>query len=521
MKSPITKFAAAAVVIIVVMFVLQNGSVDIASTTYAQMRKNMQKMPWVHVIIKGTKGTQGEKYYAEMEQWFSDEAQVLAMKKPDGELEFSDYKKGKSYVYDPNAELISLSFINQNNYSKRAIPLQNGIDSMLSMLTKQGATINHRPGRFEGKEVEIYEIQYRLENMSMNGKMYVDSKSRLPIYGEYETTDAHGNHGNAEMRFEFPESGPKNIYDIGAPISAQAPSQDLEEVMDVYRAYRQNSPQNYIAIVTEDQWYNKIRYVDIIYNDGKTQRKEKLSTDDFKQRWIEYSIREDVPFTEMLELARKSGGEYHSISLYLDGKLYWLGREKDGPWKISEQRSPGPNRLSKKDDLAGLGWPLFSNMQNEGTVIENDHSRENNLICIQQLRQGEKILRDDKYYAYMPCKYLYYLNPMRDYICERFEYHRMRNAPWQEDDSWLEGVDPNRLLPILDNIGITEVTDYRQTENGRWYPWKIEFRLSSYDPDVRTFRPFSLHDVKTIYLNTEPSFPEGIFDPNNLPKKNK
>jgi len=514
MKSRITKLAAAALVIIAVMFVLQNGSVDIANTVYAQIRANMQKMPWVHVIVRGTH----EGKYVEMEQWFSDEAQVIAFKKPDGELEFSDYKKGKQYIYDPNAQTISLSFINKSDYPKVTISLQNGIDSMLSMLNQQETTINHHSGQFEGEEVEIYEIQYQLKKVVIEGKIYVNPKSRLPIYGQYKATDADGKQANARMHFEFPESGPKNIYDIGAPVTAKAPSKDLQEVFDIYRACRQNSPKRYIAIVTEDNWYNKIRYVDVIYEDGNIQRKEKLSTDDFKKQWLEYSSRKDVSFAEMLELARKGGSEHNSISLYVDRKLYWLYGKKDGPWKISEQRSSRLNPLAR-DDLAGLGWPLYSNMQNDGALIENEHSRKSNLICIQQLHQGEKMPEGHPDTVHKPRKYLYYLNPRRDYICERIERHSIRNAPWQKDDSWLEGVDPNEVHP--DTIGITEVTEYRQTENGQWYPRKIEFRISSYNSDIGEFRPSSLHNIKTVYLNTDPIFPEGIFDPNNLPKEDE
>jgi len=507
MKSRVSKIAAAAVVLIVVIFVLHNGKVHIASTIYAQMRADMQKMPWVHVIVRSTH----EGKDVEMKQWFSDEAQIIAMKKPDDELEFSDYKKGIKYVYDPIAQSISLSFINKGDYSKSAISLQNGIDSMLSMLNQQEATINHHSGQFEREEVEIYEIQYQLKKMSMNGKIYVNPKNRLPIYGQYQVTDADGNQANAQMRFEFPEIGPKDIYDIGAPVTAKAPSKDLQEVFDIYRACRQNSPKRYIAIVTEDNWYNKIRYVDVICEDGNIQRKEKISTDDLKQQWIEYSSRTEVSFADLLELARKGGREYYSISLYFDGKSYRAFRNKNEPWKISEaRRASGPNRLAK-DDLAGLGWPLFSNMQNDGTVIENDHSRENNLICIQQLRQGEKM--------HMPSKYLYYINPRRDYICERIEYYSIKDAPWQKDDSWLEGIDPNELHH--DTFNITEVTEYRQTENGQWYPWKIEFRISSYNSDIGEFRPSTLHNIKTVYLNTDPIFPEGIFDPNNLPKEDE
>ncbi len=507
-KSRIIKIAAAAAVLVVAVFILHNGKVDMASTVYAQMRDNMQKMPWLHIIVNAN--LEGKD--AQMEQWYSDEFQVIAIKKPDGELEFSDYKKGIRYEYDPNAQFINISFINQNDYSKRAIPLQNGIDSMLSMLNQQEATITHSLGQFEGKDIEIYEVRYQMKKMVVEGRIYVNPENRLPIYCKYRVTDGDGNRSNAQMRYEFPGSGPKNIYDIGAPISAKAPPQDLQEVLEAYISHRKNIPQRYIAIVTEDQWYNKIRFLDVIYKDGQTQRKEKRSTDEFKQQWMEYSGQTDVPFADLLELAQKGGNEYNTISLCVDGKSYWAYRSKNQPWKISEQPSSGPNRLAN-DDLAGLGWPIYSNMQNEGVIIENDYSLEHNLICIELTEQA----RVTQQSVHTPSKRLCYLNPKRDYICERIEYYSIQNASWQKDRSWLEGVDPDELH--RDTRNITEVTEYQQTEGGKWYPWKIEFIISSYDSDINAFDPYTLHNLKTVYLNTDPNFPEGIFDPNNLPKE--
>ncbi|MBN2181406.1 MAG: zf-HC2 domain-containing protein, partial [Sedimentisphaerales bacterium] len=324
MKSPIIKIAAAAVIIIAAAIILHNGSIDLAGTTYAQMRENIRKMPWVHIITQGI--YEGQE--VEMEQWFSDEESIIALKKPGGELGFSDYKKGRRYIYDPNTRVISLSFIEPSEYPKNAIPLQNGIDSMLSMLTQQQADIVHRSGRFQGEKVEIYDLEYKVGKITINGRINVDPRSRLPISCEYESTDDEGNQATAWMRFEFPEKGPKNIYDIGAPDSAKAPDGDLQDVLETYLSHRNNCPQRYIAIVTEEQWYDKIRYLDIIFNDGKTQSKEKLSTDEFKEQWMKYAGQKDVSFDDMLELAQKGGNEYSHISLYTDGKSYWTYRSK-------------------------------------------------------------------------------------------------------------------------------------------------------------------------------------------------
>ena len=53
-----------------------------------------------------------------LEQWYSDEERIIALKTPDGELGFSDYNKGKRYIYDPDTKEISISFIEQSDYSK-------------------------------------------------------------------------------------------------------------------------------------------------------------------------------------------------------------------------------------------------------------------------------------------------------------------------------------------------------------------------------------------------------------------
>ena len=513
MKRPITKLAAAAVIVIAAILILSKDSIDITSTVYAQMRENIKKMPWVHIATIGVH----EGKEVRLEQWYSDEERIIALKTPDGELGFSDYNKGKRYIYDPDTKEISISFIEQSDYSKNAIPLQDGIDSMLSLLTQSGASINQLSGEFESQRALIYDVQYKINEIDMNGRFYVNPKSLLPKYCEYIATDKQGNQTRAQMRFDFPANGPQNIYDIGAPVSVKAPSEDLQDVFDTYMAYRKNSPSRYIAIVTENQWYDKIRYFDIIYNNERIQCKEKYSTDDLKDQWVKFSEQEDVPFQDLLELAWKAeGNEYHSISLFTGDKLYWAYQSEDQPWKLSEQPSSRLN-LYARDDLAGLGWPIYSDMQNTGTIIEDEYSRKNNLICIQLLKQGEKLPEGHPDTVHLPSKHLFYLNPQRDYICERIEMYMIKDAPWQKDKSWLEGVDTSKLVP--DSRNLTEVTKYRQTESGLWYPYKIEFRVSDYDSSTKDFEPYSFNNVKTVYLETNPTFPKGIFDPNTLPKE--
>ena len=55
MKSPITKLAAAAMIIIAVLIVINkfDGSIDGTTPTFAQSVEAMKKMPWLHQISRG------------------------------------------------------------------------------------------------------------------------------------------------------------------------------------------------------------------------------------------------------------------------------------------------------------------------------------------------------------------------------------------------------------------------------------------------------------------------------------
>ena len=215
MKSNITKFAAAAVIIIAVLYALNNRSVNITSNVYAEITENMQEMPWVHIRTIIEYPTIDERI-AEVHLWYSNNEQVIGMK-DSARAKISYYQNEKKYDYDSDTNSITVSSIDQSDYSNILINLKKGFDSWIKQFSQsnQGDEINHYSGEFEGEEVEIYETQ---EDRG-SGKMYVNSASRLPIYAEF--TDTYkGNHGNVQFRFDFPESGPKDIYDLGVPRDA-------------------------------------------------------------------------------------------------------------------------------------------------------------------------------------------------------------------------------------------------------------------------------------------------------------
>ena len=209
-KSKITKLAAAAVIIIIILLSLHDSSVDITSNVYAEITENMQEMPWVYIRMIIEYPTIDERI-AEVDLWYSNNEQIIGMK-DSLRVKFSYYQNEKKYDYDPDTNSITVSSIDQSDYSNILINLKEGFDSWIKQYGQQGVEINHYLGEFEGEKVEIYETQEERGS----GKIYVNLVSRLPIYAEF--IDTHqGNQGNVQFHFEFPESGPRDIYDLGVP----------------------------------------------------------------------------------------------------------------------------------------------------------------------------------------------------------------------------------------------------------------------------------------------------------------
>ncbi len=206
-------FIIIVVIIIAILLILNNSSIDITSNVYAEITENMQEMPWVHIRIISEYPTIDERI-AEVDIWYSNNEQVIGMK-DSIRVKFSYYQNEKKYDYDPDTNSITVSSISEADYSNSLINLKEGFDSWLKQYDQQGAEINHYLGEFEGEKVEIYETQEERGS----GKIYVNSVSRLPIYAEFIDT-YKGNQGNVQFHFEFPESGPKDIYDLGVPRDA-------------------------------------------------------------------------------------------------------------------------------------------------------------------------------------------------------------------------------------------------------------------------------------------------------------
>lgn len=510
-KSPITKLAAAAVIIVAVVLGVYTFVGDGTAVALADIIENMKKMPWMHMVSEGfERGVKGTG-----EQWVAFESKIWIWKNADGTVVYFDYGKHENYTYDPCSQSITISYLHEDKPSVEFSSALSVLEKMVEMFTQQGATITQELGKYKGKVVETHEILLSQNGASSELQLYVDRQNHLLLAGVVKGVDTSGNVVMAgDIEFEYPETGPSSIYDLGVPASAKIinhlPPRDVLELLQEYKRRRESFSDQHVAIVT-------IRYaksaraisnpLKITYRNGDLMKTEHRSAKKYGD-WIEYSNEVGTTFDSLLEWwTNNDNSKLTEVYLY-EGKYdyYVYGL----PGNLKSYRTEGHNPNHKGID--GIGWPNISLWFAPGRdvkIVETQYSKSNKLVCIELLLSGS--VDPSGKYVSLPKRWLYYINPQRDYLCERRESYSQRRASWQKDGSWLADVDSEKIP--ADSYHINEITEFAQTDARQWYPKKIK---STWCND--TSKAKQRQSFQTIYLKTNPKFPKGIFDPENLPK---
>jgi hypothetical protein len=210
--------------------------------------------------------------------------------------------------------------------------------------------------------------------------------------------------------------------------------------------------------------------------------------------------------------------QLESVDLF-DGKYRHQVRMEDDKYKRLPKLLTLGSDYRGDDDLADFGLPVFllnelsstTTEQGQLEIVTNEYSKQENLICLEKKSQG-KIAKDstDTLWATPPKRIAYYLNPERDYICQRYEQEEAFDAAWQIDKAWLENAKDQNFKKQSPYSRTREIIEYGQTAEGKWYPNEIKM-WRPFDPDEHV-------QIRRIFLKTNPEFPEDIFDAGNLPK---
>jgi hypothetical protein len=221
MKNPITKLAAAVVIITAIMLGMYalTGSVDGTSITMAQVRQAMQNIDWIQMV--------GRAAEENILSWYSFASKVQIHVDDQGRIVYFDFNAGKRLVWNPGSQDIYESPIDGGRQFAGGVSnIFEGLTSTFDSIEAKGDyKVTRELGTYKGQEVEIWTAR-RVKGKAAPTRteiftMYIDVNKKLPI----AAMDVKGAEGDIQLtndvEFKYPETGPADIYDAGAPRSAQ------------------------------------------------------------------------------------------------------------------------------------------------------------------------------------------------------------------------------------------------------------------------------------------------------------
>jgi hypothetical protein len=520
MASRLTKLTAAVILIAAALLGVHylNGTV-VKAVEFSEIIKAMQQVSWMHATVTGFERRPG----GSDEHWVGFESRIQATKRANGNAIFMSEKNHQQWEYDPNSDTITISHL-------EAFPIDLPSPAMIlttihKLFEQEGAQVVVKMGSHGGRKVQVQDIA--LSNVATGQEsqtltLYVDSDSKLVYGAEVKAIDAAGNVvGAGTMTYDYLPSDPQSIYDLGVPRDARlvdkTPSADFSAVWEEYRWHKAEAADEYIAVIVhqEKSPSEVVRMLDVDYRSGRKERHERYFLSPSGEAIAELgpAYREQLgsSLEPLLAWARRryeDPGVMLSIHLY-DGQYYnSIDREGKSGWgELNRAYSPtGDIELSQT--VAYQAWPT---MPSTARIVTDDYARQNGLICIENLTQGQVLPQG---MVGHPGRFLYYLDPTQDYLCRRHGMEWRPDADWQQDKTWLKSVDPKKVGG--GGMVVWEIPEVFQAPNGHWYPKVIVQRQTEAREDYRS-APLKVYDVETIYLDLSPTFPEGIFDPQKLP----
>jgi len=207
MKSPITKLAAAVVIVIAVLIGINQFGGSIEAVALGQVIEAMKKVNWMHVVGR-------EKEGGSSEAWLSFESKINIKKNENGRITYTNYHENKRYVYDPAKQTIYVYDVSGENFAfGTAGPLQLFEELLQMERDDKGAKITRR-------KAEIWEAVTSEGNMTVEGRVFIDIEKGLPMVMQVKVTSNGKIIQDSDVRFEYPQKGPEDIYELGAPKSA-------------------------------------------------------------------------------------------------------------------------------------------------------------------------------------------------------------------------------------------------------------------------------------------------------------
>ncbi len=190
------------------------------------------------------------------EFWIGFKEDMSSGRMPDGQVSFCSLEELQTAEYDPNSKTITLWPMEERESSRRMLSPLLVVRNMQQMLTDNGGKTTVYIERYHGREVRVQQTSLstrcqRIKRYVM--KLYIDPQSSLLQAVQVVARDAAGAVVIAgHIAFDYPQSGPQDIYDLGVPPEARIvnnmPADDWRTVRERYRKILGEATKEYAAV---------------------------------------------------------------------------------------------------------------------------------------------------------------------------------------------------------------------------------------------------------------------------------
>ena len=534
MKGRKPKLAAAAVIVIAAFVGIYKFGFSYETVALGQVIENMKNMPWMHAIVEETERNAAtdllDQHQYLYESWTSINPYRHIKISSDGTIYFHGESSGRlvNAQYDPKIDTITTRFPKATDDVHKSMPDDFAQLFMMQIeeLEKQGAKVTYTKDIYEKHLVRIINYEHTSEGFHIEGTLVVSMETHLPMKFFLKTSGRDHMESTISAVIDYPDTGPTDIYQAGAPNEAgikiidDQPQGAFRQALRMYQIARENLLDQYalIAICVESD-----DFVQNLINIHKSGHRKRLQN-------CSISKRSDLPqLSDSLKLVENwsKGLEINHYHTKIEDGKYSYGAYPgaNGKWSVTKERSGSTivvnlNAVDNlEEDLADFGWPRIDlGMDMRSFIyklVENDFSESNNLLCFERYDEG--YYGDGRVYS-VASRSLYYVDPQRGYLCVRREFFRhnklLGHGPAKIDELDFEpGSVPSEPSSIID------VVEFGQTPTGQWYPKKIQkFSKTWHVGPGSKSKLLDTSQSVLVYLDANPEFAEGIFDPENLPR---
>ena len=441
-KNRLSKLAAAAVIIIGVLFVSYFNNISITAPAFSKIIDNVLSRKWIYMFSEDRMSGQ-----IVSEFWYNPSQSMLYSKDQSGNAFVLNMNSGERHEYRDGQITITRmeDFDEYSRWISERMPI---ISDLMDRYEQDGAIITQKDSMYNSQPAWLYEVELTLPqgsifNRSTQTSRYlwlVNKKTNLPILCESTTISARERDneiersvvGSYRYAFDYPDTGPADIYDLGVPADANIvderldPHSEISQLINKIDNIKETKYNSYAYIAREGD-----RLTKRVIKDGQNIREELL---ELKINGSEYTPNKEQYFQAMgqsfdsIDKWIDEAGIFRRQRIYIrDGRFGYETNDRNidssEPAEMSLHSGPAKERYN--NSLIFYCW-LYTP---SGEIIKNTYSEENNLICTETQSMR------------------FYFDPANEYMCVRIE--------------------------TSDGQVMHEIQEFGQTDSGMLYPSKI------------------------------------------------